>query len=57
LKDVEVFSRQQDAEKYKSLSKNISGHIVWFPLNFLADENLYAPITSAQYFASDKIFI
>jgi len=57
LKDVDVFSRQLDMSKYDSLSKKITGHIVWFPLKFLEDENLYAPITSLQYFASDKIFI
>jgi len=57
LNDVEVFSRQQDLSKYESLSKKICGHVVWLPLKFLEDENLYAPITSVQYFASDKIFI
>ena len=54
--DWEDFSRKKDLSLYETLSKEIMGHVVEFPLKFLENENLKFKIFDKEFYVPDTNF-
>lgn len=50
LKGIKDLKLKRDLSAYEDLGVKIKGHIVEFPLNFLADEVLTFGITNKEYY-------
>jgi len=57
LAQIDEMKKARNLEKYGELASNLKGHTVWFPLDFLADENLRPPMTTMEYYLSDQTFV
>jgi phospholipase D1/2 len=57
LSEIEEFKKKQDLSKYEELAPNIQGHLVWYPLEFLANDQLSAPMNTVEYYISDQTFV
>lgn len=50
LKEIKDFKLKRNLNTYEDLGEKIKGHIVQFPVNFLADEVLTFGITNKEYY-------
>jgi len=56
LNEIKEFKKLAKLEHYDSLSDKIRGHVVQFPLDFLANENLTFTFANKEYYVPDINF-
>ena len=56
LQDIKELKKLKNLDKYDELGPRIQGHLVQFPLNFLADDDLTFSITNKEYYVPDINF-
>ena len=57
LAQIDTMKENQNSSKYDELIPGVKGHTVWFPLDFLADEELRPTYQAMEYYLSESTFV